>query len=102
MLFIITSFLSYGQEEKAASKESVLKKESDSILLNRLYTSYDLYLDGDFQGSLKYNLKTIDLAIEARNHVIAHESYSFLGYDYLILADTLKALQSFEKSYTYA
>lgn len=102
LLFIITSFLGYGQEEKAASKDSILKKDIDSILLNRLYTSYDLHLDGDFQGSLKYNLKTIDLAIQAGNHVIAHESYSFLGYDYLILTDTLKALQSFEKSYTYA
>ena len=71
-------------------------------LLSMLDMSYNYYLHGEYQKSLENNLETIKLAEEVGNIELAQEAYSYLGYDYLILQDTLRALESFKKSNTYA
>jgi len=64
--------------------------------------SFYLYTHGNFRESLENNLATIQLAEQYNDFYAAHASYSYLGYDYLILEDTLKALESFKKSHYYA
>ncbi|BAO54449.1 sensory box histidine kinase/response regulator [Nonlabens marinus S1-08] len=64
--------------------------------------SYYLYDQGNFRESLENNLATIKLAEQYGDYDVAHNSYSYLGYDYLVLEDTLRALESFEKSHYYA
>ncbi|WP_041495166.1 response regulator [Nonlabens marinus] len=71
-------------------------------LRNMLDKSYYLYDQGNFRESLENNLATIKLAEQYGDYDVAHNSYSYLGYDYLVLEDTLRALESFEKSHYYA
>ncbi len=87
------------QKITTTSKEHIATYEQLDSMLDR---SFQLYTDGDFDASLQNNLKTIKLAEAAKNNYAAHDSYSYLGYDYLVLGDTIQALESFNKSYQYA
>jgi signal transduction histidine kinase/CheY-like chemotaxis protein len=71
-------------------------------LVEMLDKSFYLYSQGNFRESLENNLATIKLAEEYNDFYAAHDSYSYLGYDYLVLEDTLKALESFKKAHYYA
>ncbi len=88
-------------------KSRVISPRDTSIsiqeyLRNMLDKSYYLYDQGNFRESLENNLATIRLAEQYNDYAVAHNSYSYLGYDYLILEDTVRALESFKKSHYYA
>ncbi|PRP68142.1 ATP-binding protein [Nonlabens agnitus] len=104
MSLLTLLFFAVGKAQRSVESDSIKRTTvaTEELLRDMMFESFQLYSEGDFQGSLKNNLATIKLAEASNNLEIAHESYSYLGYDYLILEDTVKALEAFEKSYYYA
>lgn len=99
-MFVVA--ISYGQKKSKTdqSRDSLLAVREH--LFDMLDKSFQLYDQGNFRESLENNLKTIKLAEQYNDYEVAHQSYSYLGYDYLILEDTVRALESFKKSHFYA
>ncbi len=94
--------IGHAQEIEQSVKERK-KKEAENIMLNQMLSkSWELYTAGEFQKSMESNLQTIKMAEKLNNYQYAQRSYSNLGYDYLVLEDTIQALESFKKSHYYA
>ncbi len=102
MIFSIASLWSCQETQvQEFIKEDETPIATYEQLDSMLDRSFELYNNGDFNASLQNNLATIKLAEASKNDFAAHDSYSYLGYDYLILEDTIRALESFQKSFEY-
>jgi tetratricopeptide (TPR) repeat protein len=104
----LASLLFFTFTKGHGQKKSKRGQERDTILfmqehlVDMLDKSFHLYDQGNFRESLENNLATIKLTEQYNDFYAAHDSYSYLGYNYLVLEDTLKALESFKKAHHYA
>ncbi|WP_194851916.1 response regulator [Nonlabens antarcticus] len=102
-LFTLSICLGQQKEDtKNVNDSSTEQQEQQEQLRAMIIDSYRLFDEGKFRESLQNNINTIKKAEEAGDFVIAHAAYSYLGYDRLILEDTVSALKAFKKSYYYA
>ncbi len=83
----------YAQDFQADEQKS--NKELFSKLLD---SSNTYYVDGDYRKAQKLNVPILELAFEINDPYYIHKGYRNMGYDYLILGDTILAKESFRKS----
>ena len=83
----------------AAQTDSLKIKERLEILMDSSTTYYEA---NNYSKSLEFNVKIIEEAKKTNDTAYLQSGYRYLGYDYLILLDTIQARESFERSQEYA
>jgi len=97
LIFALIPFLESGLlfAQDANDTDNDLRKELFSKLLD---SSNTFYVDGEYRKAQKLNVPILELAFEIDDPYYIHKGYRNMGYDYLILGDTLLAKESFKKS----
>ncbi len=79
------------------------QNEIDQEYLQKLVDSSTyFYNTGNYSKSLEFNIKIVKGAQKINDTSYLQSGYRYLGYDYLVLADTLQAKDNFEKSREFA
>ncbi|OAB80062.1 hypothetical protein ULVI_04795 [Cochleicola gelatinilyticus] len=68
----------------------------------RIDSSNNYYLDGDYRKSIEINFDFLKDAFTSENPYYIHQGYRLLGKNYAAMKDTILAKESFEKSEKYA
>ena len=93
-----------GAQNVPIVKDSLSQKNNKEFVFFKklLDSSNTFYNEGEYTKSLELNIEILDLAFKMDDPYLIHQGYRYLGYDYLIIADTLLAVESFKKSEKYA
>lgn len=84
----------------AISQEATTSVQED---IKKLIDSSNAYYNaGNYSKSLELNVKIVEQAIRINDTSYLQKGYRYLGYDYLLLGDTIQARTSFEKSQRFA
>jgi len=100
---ILTSFL-FIISISALCQDNISNKEDIDIInkkerLKKLVDSaFVTNFNGNYDVSIKTNLSLLELAKELDDPYYLHRGYSILGYNYLVIGDTINAKESFKKS----
>ena len=103
MKLILTSFL-FIISISALCQDNISNKEDIDIInkkerLKKLVDSaFVTNFNGNYDVSIKTNLSLLELAKELDDPYYLHRGYSILGYNYLVIGDTINAKESFKKS----
>jgi signal transduction histidine kinase/ActR/RegA family two-component response regulator len=99
LLFSMVIFPVSGQNflfsQGSDDSDTTAQKEHFEQLMDSSNTHYN---NGDYRKDLALNFELLKLALEIDEPYYIHKGYRNLGYDYLVLGDTLLAQESFEKS----
>ncbi len=96
---VVFSFLSLSSI--VFSQNSI--QENNEAYFERLLDSSDFYYKaGKYKKSYFTNQRALDIAYDLDDSYKLYQAYRYLGYDYLVLADTTLALEHFKKSERYA
>ena len=82
-----------------AQTDSLKIKERLKILMDSSATYYGA---NNYSKSLEFNVKIIEEAKKINDTSYLQSGFRYLGYDYLVLQDTIQARESFERSQEYA
>ncbi|MEL6811430.1 MAG: response regulator [Bacteroidota bacterium] len=83
---------------KTVTREDDIRQDIESLL----DSSNVHYFKGNYIKSLEFNVELLEKALKINDPKFTHQGYRLLGYDYLVLNDTVLARESFEKSSKYA
>jgi signal transduction histidine kinase/CheY-like chemotaxis protein len=92
--------MSFGQTSQAGDME--VQKGPEEYIKKLVDSSTVYYNSGNYSKSLELNVKIVQTAEEMNDTTYLQNGYRYLGYDYLILQDTLLAKKNFEKSQEFA
>ena len=103
-LFVCVNIWSIGAQNASIKTDSLDTPRTEELALFKklLDSSNTLYNNGDYTKSLDLNIKILELAYKLDDPYYIHQGYRYLGYDYMIISDTLLAVDSFKKSEKYA
>jgi len=98
-LFFISVVSIYGQKSPFASGSKEINSNPKEVFFQQLIDSSTIYYNnGEYRKDLTINFELLKLAFEIDNPSHIYKGFRNLGYDYLILGDTILAKESFEKS----
>lgn len=80
------------------SGKRALMKEMNVLLDSSEY----YYKSADYPNSLRINLKLLETALVSEDPIYINKGYRYLGYDYIAINDTIKAMESFKNAKKYA
>ena len=95
LLFYILSISALCQDNISNEENIINKKERLKELVDSAFVTN---FNGIYDVSIKTNLSLLELAKEVDDPYYLHRGYSILGYNYLVLGDTINAKESFKKS----
>ncbi len=97
-------FSSLKAQETINEHELLREKniEEQKAFQKLLDSSNNFYNNSEYTKSLKLNMKILNIAYKLENPYYIHQGYRYLAYDYLILNDTILAMDSFKKAENYA
>jgi signal transduction histidine kinase/ActR/RegA family two-component response regulator len=103
-LFVCVNLWSIAAQNASIETDSLNTSRTEELALFKklLDSSNTFYNGGEYTKSLDLNIKILDLAYKLEDPYFIHQGYRYLGYDYMIIADTLLAIDSFKKSEKYA
>ena len=103
-IFLCLTFSYFYAQESSIDQElpTVNKIYEQKAFQKLLDSSNYLYNNGEYTKSLKLNIKILNKAYDLEDPYYIHQGYRYLAYDYLILNDTILAMESFKKSENYA
>lgn len=103
LLFSSIALSSYSQNSLTFQTEDEIELAEKKIIFKKLMDSSNYYYNnGEYRKDLSLNLDLLKLAFEINDPYYINKGYRNLGYDFLILGDTLIAKESFEKSEKFA
>ncbi len=103
-LFVCVNIWSIGAQNVSLETDSLATSRTEDLTLFKklLDSSNTFYNDGEYTKSLDLNIQILDLAYKLDDPYFIHQGYRYLGYDYMMISDTLLAVDSFKKSENYA
>ncbi len=103
-VLLFLSFSSVFSQNDSEKKETLrIKKIEERKSFQKLLDSSNaFYNNGEYTKSLDLNLQILSLAFKMEDNYNIHQGYRYLAYDYLLLKDTILAMDSFKKSESYA
>jgi signal transduction histidine kinase/ActR/RegA family two-component response regulator len=103
LLFLLLILTCICKSSAQSSADSPFTKSQLISVMERVLDSSSAYYDkGNFAKSLETNIKLLELAKQIGEPKYLNKAYRFLGYDFLIINDTLLARQNFEDAKKYA
>lgn len=77
-------------------------KDERAVLEVLLDSSSDNYKKGNYVESLKINIQILEKALQIGDAKYIYKGYRYLGYDYLVMNDTVLAESNFRNAIKYA
>ncbi len=104
LILFCLSFTSLTAQEASNEQDRLSSKinKEEKAIKKLLDSSNNLYNGGEYTKSLKLNIKILNKAYKHQDPYYIHQGYRYLAYDYLLLNDTILAMDSFKKSENYA
>ncbi|QNJ97320.1 response regulator [Constantimarinum furrinae] len=103
LVFSIACLSLPAQNQEMAEAEFKAEKPVTPKSFQKLLDSSSYYYNkGNYKRSFELNITLLKQALAQENPYLIHQGYRNLGYDYLVMEDTVMAQESFEKSSRYA
>ncbi len=89
VLLLVIHCICFGQTQN---------KQNSPTLNKLLDSTYDAFESGNYSKSLEYNIQLIEEASKKNDSRFLIKGYRYLGYNYLVIKDTILAKRSLKKA----